>query len=228
MSRVVILAGGSPHAHDFAASGAAVAEVVSQLGHDVEVVEDPDVAASMLHDVDALAVIGLWWRMLGNAYDPWRERHAYTTPASTRDRLTSFVSNGGGLLALHTATISFDDWQEWGDIVGGAWVWGVSSHPPIGDVQVRLVGQHPVVDGLPAEFEILDEVYGDLAIRDNVEVLAVAKRDASDPDQPVVWAHRFGEGHVVFDGFGHDVSSIRHPHNRRLMEQAFTWILESN
>jgi uncharacterized protein len=236
MSRLLVLAGGSPHAHDFDSSGAAVADVISALGHDVEIRNHPDAAAARLDaacegsaaPIDAFVLLGLWWRMTGDAYEAWRDDYAYITPAATRQAFTSFVGGGGGLMAMHTAPICFDDWPEWADVVGGGWRWGVSSHPPFGRVNARIVAaDHPVVKGVPRILELDDEVYGDLDISDGVEVLAVARRHETDDEQPVMWAHRFNAGRVVFDGFGHDVASIRQPAHSRIIEQAVTWILRS-
>lgn len=226
MSRVVVLAGGSPHAHDFAATGAALAEIADDLGHDVTVTDDPDLAAGRLGDADALVVDGLWWRMEGEAYDRWRAEHAYSPPPATRDAITAHVRGGGGLLAVHTASICFDDWPEWGDVVGGAWRWGVSSHPPLGPVTACVVGDHPIVAGLPGTIELDDEVYGDLALRDGIEVLVTAKRAVDDDPQPVVWTFRYGDGRVVYDGFGHDVESIRQPAHLALLRRSLNWIVE--
>lgn len=229
MSRVLVLAGGSPHAHDFGSSGAAIESLARSLGHDADVVDDPTAAALLLQrdgsGIAALIVIGLWWQMHGEVYDRWRAAHAYSPPARTRTALTEFVREGGGLIAVHTAPICFDDWPEWGDIVGGAWRWGVSSHPPYGPVTARVVGHHPVIDGLPPQIELADEVYGDLDVRGGIDVLAVAKRDADDREQPVVWAHRFGAGRVVFDCFGHDAASVANPLNARILGQALTWVI---
>ncbi len=228
MSAVLVLAGGSPHAHDFDATGRALVELATRHGHTAELVDDPDVAARRLtddeHAVDVLVVDGLWWRMEGDAYDRWREAHAYSPPAATRAAITDFVESGGGLVAIHTAPICFDDWPGWGDIVGGAWRWGVSSHPPRGPVTASIVADHPVVVDCPAQLHLVDEVYGDLDVRDDVEVLAVARRGPDDDEQPVVWAHRFGRGRVVFDGFGHGVDSVEHPDNERLVARAIEWV----
>lgn len=227
MSRVLVLAGGSPHAHDFAATGAALVDLGSDLGHEVDLVDDPDRAAAMLATgYDALVMNGLWWRMQGEAYDAWRPEHAYVTPESTRIALWDHVARGGGLLALHTTTICFDDWAEWGEVVGGSWRWGVSAHPPLGPVRAVKVADHPVVEPLGDDLELTDEVYGDLDLREGVEVLMTARRDADDADQPVVWAHRYRRGRVVYDGFGHDADSVRHPRHRALLAAALTWILE--
>ena len=229
MTNVLVLAGGSPHAHDFASTGAALAALVTRAGHRVEVVAHPDEAAAHVDGavaVDALVVNALWWRMLGDVYEPWRDEFGYSPPAATRDALTDFVDGGGGLVAMHTAPICFDDWPGWCDIVGGAWRWGIASHPPRGPVVARVVAEHAVVAGLPRELELIDEVYGDLAVGDDVTVLAVANRDPDDADQPVVWAHHYGGGRVVFDGFGHDARSIHAPAHARLITQALAWVLE--
>ena len=233
MSRVVVLAGGSPHAHDFPAIGTALLQMASEMGHAVQLVADPDCAARLITDtetspVDALVVDGLWWRMLGDQYQTWRGEYGYSPSQATREAFTAFVNDGGGLVALHTTAICFDDWPQWGDVVGGSWQWGTSSHPPVGPVAASVVRQHPVVAGLPAEIVLRDEVYGDMRVNDSVDVLAVAKRHADDADQPVVWAHSYGRGRVVFDGFGHDVDSVRQPHHAQLIEQALTWVLEGD
>lgn len=226
MSRVVILAGGSPHAHDFAATGAELASIAVAAGYDVELVADPDEVAGPLDGAAALVFDGLWWRMHGDAYDEWRDEYGYSPPPETRRALSGFVADGGGLLALHTAPISFDDWPEWGDVVGGAWQWGVSSHPQPQPSEVRIVADHPIVAGIESPITITDEIYGDLAVRDGVEVLAVGTRHEADTDQPLVWTYRYGAGRVVYDALGHDVSSLRHPDHARLLGQALAWVTE--
>ncbi len=226
---MLVLAGGSPHAHDFAACGAALVDIAAALHHDVQLVANPDEAAAVLRgdDIDALVIDGLWWRMLGDNYDQWRDEFGYSPSESTRDTFCAYVADGGGMLAVHTTPICFDDWPEWGDVVGGAWQWGVSSHPPVGRVTARIVGTHPVVAGLPSHITLRDEVYGDMAVRDGVNVLAVARRNDDDDEQPVVWTHSYGNGRVVFDGFGHDADSLHQPHHAQLLGQALTWIVEA-
>lgn len=224
MTNVLVLTGGSPHAHDFDSIGSALDDLLRAHGFVVERSDHPDTAATSLDrgGVDVLVVDGLWWQMLDDRYEPWRD-HAYVTPASTKRSIERFVDAGGGLVALHTTTICFDDWADWGDIVGGSWHWGVSSHPPLGPVSATITGDHPVVAGLPHTIELIDEIYGDLTVSPDIEVLAVARRTSDDDEQPVVWAHRFGSGRVVFDGFGHDAAAIAHPQNSRLITQAVHW-----
>lgn len=224
----MVLAGGVPHAHDFVATGAALAELCVEAGHTVRLVSHPEALPDALGAADALVVAALYWRMDGAAYDAWRDAWAYRTSAPVREAIDGFVGDGGGLLASHTASICFDDWPEWGDIVGGAWQWGTSAHPPLGDVQAAVVGGHPVVDGIGTTLDLVDEVYGDLALRPGLDVLVTARRAPDDADQPVVWAHRYGAGRVVYDGFGHDARSLTHTGHARLIRQALEWITGGN
>lgn len=229
--RLLVLAGGSPHAHDFGAVGETLIEIGVDLGCDVTLVDHPEKAVEPLTTADPsdrpdlLVVHGLWWSMEGSAYDRWRPDHGYVTSERWRNAVSSHVFGGRPLLAMHTAPICFDDWPEWGDIVGGAWQWGVSSHPPLGSVSASIVPGHPVVDGLPAELTLRDETYGDLALRSDIEVFLRARRHPDDELQPIGWAHRFGRGPVVYDGLGHDAESLSVPDHRRLINQAITWLL---
>lgn len=226
--QVVVLCGGADYAHDFAATGLALCDLVDRCGYTSELVTHPDQAAAALAtgSFKAIVVNALWWRMDADVYAQWRAAWAYHTPASTRSTIESFVAGGGGLLANHTAPICFDDWPEWGDIVGASWRWGVSSHPPSGPVTVRVVADHPVVANVPEEFGLVDEVYGDMCVRKDVEVLAVAKRTPDDSDQPVVWTHRYGGGRVVYDGFGHDAVTIGHVDNSALLAAGLSYVLK--
>ena len=229
MSRVLVLSGGSPHAHDFASSGDALATLACAHGHEVVRAVHPDDAARVLDggSFDALVVAGLWWRMHGDAYDAWRDDWSYETPAETRATIASFVHDGGGLVTLHTAPICFDDWPEWRDVVGGAWRWGTSSHPPYGRLTASVLApDHPVMTGVPSQIALCDEIYGGLDVRADLHVLATARRTPDDADQPVVWAHAFGAGRVVYDCFGHDGASITHPQNATIIANALAWVTE--
>lgn len=225
MPSVALLTGGPDYAHDFEATGTALVELAIEAGFAVRWADHPDqVTANLLDGCSALIVNALWWRMLGDVYDDWRDSWAYTTRPRLSAAIEEFVGAGGGLLANHTAPICFDDWPGWADIVGGGWVWGRSAHPPLGPVTARIVAGHPITAGLPERIDLIDEVYGDLAVHPSVEVLATARRAPDDADQPVVWAHRYRQGRVVFTGFGHHAPTFDEAAYRHLMIQALEWV----
>lgn len=228
MSNVLVLTGGPDYAHDFVGSSQAIADVLAVDGHSVTVIDHPDLVADALGpDVDVLVVNALRWQMAHERYDHLRERWGYTTSAATRDAITAFVSGGGGLIGCHTASICFDDWPEWGRILGGSWNWESSGHPVVGPVSalVATIGaiEHPVMHGVVA-LELHDEVYGALDLQPGIEVLMTARRYPDDDEQPVVWAWSYGAGRVVYDVFGHDAASVNDPRHARVLRNSVGWV----
>lgn len=170
-----------------------------------------------------LTVNALRWRMLDERYAADRPRWGFRLSDAGRAALLGYLGGGGSLLAVHTAAICFDDWPEWGDIVGAAWVWGASAHPPPGPVAVRLGGSHPIVAGLD-DFTVVDEVYGFMAVRPDVVPLAGAAHGGAE--HPLLWARRFGPARVVYDALGHDAASLSHPVHRTILQRAARWLVE--
>lgn len=228
MSRVLVLTGGPDYAHDFGASSQAVVDVLAVDGHEVSVVDHPDLVLDALDGtIDVLFVNALRWQMAHERYDQLREQWGYSTPIATRDAIAGFVAGGGGLVGSHTASICFDDWAEWGRVLGGRWNWERSAHPPAGPVHARVTDgagpAHPVVDGVN-DLSLHDEVYGGLDLEPGLEVLMTARRQPDDDEQPVVWAWSYGAGRVVYDGFGHDAASVLDARHTRLIRNAVRWV----
>lgn len=217
MPRNLILSGGV--AHDFPATSAALAGVLAEIGIESEITEDVAGALAAPPPVDLITVNAFRWRMDGDDFAQERDRWRFETPGSMRETLTAHLARGGGLLAVHTASICFDDWPEWAEILGCAWRWGKSYHPPIGPARVRLGGGHPIVDGLSG-FAVIDEVYTDLDVLPDVEPLAYCD------DQPLLWARSVAGGRVVYDALGHDTRSYENPVRRALLQRAARWLLE--
>lgn len=230
MRRAVVLTGGPDYAHDFSSTGRELAAIADEAGFDPILVDHPDALIPLLIDAstdDVLVVNALRWRMLADRYAVWRDEWAYETSPELRTAITDFVAGGGGLVGNHTAPICFDDWPAWGDIMGGAWNWERSAHPPLGPVSATIVAEHPVTAGVISPVNLDDEVYGDLSMRPGVATLATARRDPDDAEQPVVWIHRFGQGRVAYCCFGHDRRSLQHVGVRRILRQAMVWTAES-
>lgn len=229
MRRVLLITGGPPYAHDFPATGRELALIAEESGLAVELTDDVvDGCRRLARDgFDVVAMNALRWRMLDDRYASWRADWELSLAREARDALAGFVRDGGGLVGNHTAAICFDDWPEWRAMLGAQWNWTRSSHPPLGPLTVRVpdARRHPLVHGLPATFDIVDEVYGNLDLEPDVTPLVVGSHpDGSE--HPLVWARSYGAGRVVFDGLGHDVASLRNPPNRTILQRALRWVTE--
>ena len=224
----IIFTGGINHPFDDAAP--VLAAILADAGFEVSVTTDLDEVLSTLRaDQTALLVnYALRWSMTQDEkYAPDREAWALRVPQSARDAITGHVSGGGGLLGIHTASICFDDWSQWRDVLGGAWQWGRSWHPAPGPAQVKLEVMHELVRGL-ADFAIRDEVYSDLDLTPQIDVAAWARAEVAaggreTGTQPALWTHRYGRGRVVYDALGHDSQSLEHPVHRRILQRSALW-----
>ena len=223
MIRNLVLSGGV--GHPFSVTSSALAEVLAEVGIASEVDEDLESAIGGLAEsgrFQMVTVNALRWRMLAERYAPQRPAFAFSLSEAARSALAGFVRSGGALLVVHTGVICFDDWPQWGEIVGGAWNWERSSHPPLGPVEMHVrTGVHPIVAGIE-DFEVVDEAYGFLDLQPDVEPLASALHGGAE--HPLLWARRFGAGRVVFSGLGHDQRAYAHPVYRRVLAGAAAWL----
>jgi type 1 glutamine amidotransferase len=132
---------------------------------------------------------------------------------SQKADLLSFVRDDGkGFIGIHSATITFLSWPQYGEMIGGYF----DGHP-WGEFDAPLVVEDPGFPGmahLPRHFTLRDEIYQikDFS-RDRVRVLL--RLDASkvdlarkgvhraDQDFAVIWARNYGKGRVLYNGLGH-------------------------
>jgi uncharacterized protein len=229
LARNLILTGGLRHPFDDASQ--ALQDMLAESGIESEITQDlEDGLARLSRDkYDMLTVYALRWRMLGDEkYAPHRAQWAFSLSRQGRDRITDYVRRGGALFGLHTASICFDDWPEWKEVLGGAWIWGRSFHPPRGPVLARPAGAgHPITDG-STTFEVNDEVYSNLDLMPDVTPLMSATANTGAPDAgaaPVLWARAYGAGRVVYDALGHDRASLEQPDHRRIILRSANWLL---
>ena len=242
MARVLVASGGPTYAHDHGATAVTITSLLTAAGHDVVTTTShfrqlPDALRS--YDPDVIVMHALWWRMLADRYADIRDEWAYESTPSVRKALGEFVQNGGGLVALHTATICFDDWPGWGEIVGGHWNWDRSFHPLLGPVRVEVGGvevggvvvgdgeaEHEITAGLRA-YETVDEVYAHLDLQPGIVPLAYGVH----PDgsrHPVLWARTFGSGRVAHFGLGHDSASLTNETTAQILRRCVTWAVRSS
>ena len=222
--RALIVTGGLYHDHP--EMGGALARLTEAAGFASEAVHGAAAGLERFTDTgaDLLILSTLAWSMGQNTkYAPWRAQYAYDIPAPVRAAITAHLQGGGGLLGLHTAAICFDDWPEWGGMLGARWVWGRSHHPTPGPVSVTLApGDHPLTRGLPG-FALQDELYCALDIAADAQVLAHATATGVETPQPVLTVRQEGPARVVYSALGHDPASLALPAHGALLTRAARW-----
>src|SRR6185437_11488462 len=224
MVRNLILSGGI--GHPFADAAQALADLLCEIDVASEITEDIEGGLASLAggEFRLLTVYALRWRMLtGDKYAPHREKWAFSLSQNGRRNLAEFVTRGGGLLALHTAAICFDDWPQWKDLLGGAWVWGRSAHLPLGPIRFSARPASNFITAGVETFALRDEVYGNLDLTPDVEPLLVGSD--SGGTWPVLWTRQAGAGRVVTDLLGHDRATIEQAVHRRILTRSVQWLL---
>ena len=212
--KVLIIAGGS--SHDFGRFfGNTDGATLSAAGFSVQYTEDRDQAAAEIGKAD-VAVISV-------------NRQFFDTPAY-RKALFEFAAAGKGLVMLHPGVwYGFPQWPELNaSIVGG----GARGHDRIAKFSVTAVKpDHPVMQGVPASFEVEDELYYVNAEPDKVpagttaiEVLAQTSPSVRfKRPHPAVWITPHPSARIVGIALGHDERVHDHQAFKTLLVNAVKW-----
>jgi type 1 glutamine amidotransferase len=221
-TRALIYTGGISHPFEQAAP--VLAQLLNEVGFAAVVSFDLNaIVAALQDDPQALLVIyALRWGMTQHEkYAPDRAQWALQIAEPARHAISGHVRGGGGLLGIHTASICFDDWAEWPQVLGGGWQWGISHHPPLGPVEMTLDAAHPLAQGLP-NFSLMDEAYTQLAVSPAAAIVARVTA-AGGVAEPAVWTHQYGAGRVFYDSVGHDGASLSERTHRQLLQRGARW-----
>lgn len=175
------------------------------IGKDKEVFASPN-----LSDYDVLILnFGFW-----SEKDPSDKAKA---------GLIEYVKGGGNVVALHFACSAFQDWKEYGEMLGRVWVKGVGGHGPYGQFTVNVkAADHPVTKGLK-DFKTEDELYAKLSGDAEIHVLATADSEWSGKTEPIVFAKSYGKGRVLQNVLGHGIDAKQNPAYQQLLRRSVEW-----
>jgi type 1 glutamine amidotransferase len=213
-TKVLVIGGGSSHDFDKFFGGTDVATLTA-AGFSVNYTEDRDQAAAEIGKAD-VAVISV-------------NRQFFDTPAY-RKALADFAASGKGLVMLHPGTwYAYAQWPELNaTIVGG----GARGHDRIARFSVNAVKpDHPVMKGVPASFEVEDELYYMNAEQDKIpagtapiEVLAETSPSVRfKQPHPSVWITTHSTARIVGVALGHDERVHDLQAFKTLLINAVTW-----
>lgn len=138
------------------------------------------------------------------------------------ESVAQYVRGGGSLLVLHSG-ISLARNDKLLPVIGGRF----TEHPPYQSLTLEAaVHDHPIIIEDMEAFTVNDEPYRyEMCLtpeqRDRVTLLEYRFEDQV---YAAGWAHRFGEGRVVYLMPGHDAGPFRNPVYRKLIRSAADWL----
>src|SRR6516165_9273729 len=132
--------------------------------------------------------------------------------AQKKSDLLSFVHDDGkGFIGIHSAAITFVDWPEYGEMIGGYY-----DEHPWGTFDAPIIVEDPTFPGMqqwPKAFFLRDEIY-QMRNYSREKVRVLMRLDASkldlgnknvhrtDRDFAVTWAKMYGKGRVFYTTLG--------------------------
>jgi type 1 glutamine amidotransferase len=133
------------------------------------------------------------------------------------DAFGSFVRDGGGVLAVHSATASYKPTLGYFEILGGRFI----GHRPVQPIDVRPVRVvDPIFTGVPS-FTVRDELYLH-ALEPDIDVHFEA--DHEGKAVPVVWTRNAGKGRVCYLCPGHRAESIKNDSVQEILRRGMAWV----
>ena len=154
-----------------------------------------------------------------------------TITDAQKSRFLSLFDKGVGLVVLHHALVSYQQWPEYERIIGGRYpeeegkggvVTAQVGYQHDVDVPVVIVArEHPITAGLK-DFTIRDEIYWGFRVQPDVMPLITTTHAKSG--KPLAWTRTQGKSRVVYLQLGHDHSAFENPNYRQLIARSIKWV----
>jgi len=129
--------------------------------------------------------------------------------------LDEFVSSGGGILGVHSATASFQEQLHYFEILGGRFI----GHGPVALFEVKPVLDSIIFEGMPA-FTVKDELYLH-ELQPGITPHFTATHEGREV--PIVWTYRYGQGRVCYAVPGHRTETIRNKVYQGVLQRGLMW-----
>jgi len=150
------------------------------------------------------------------------------------DFLSFIHDDGKGFIGVHSASITFTKWPEFGEMLGGYF-----DEHPWGTFDAPVIVEDPAFPGMKQwapSFTLKDEVYQIKQFsRANTRVLmrldptkldlANPKVHRQDRDFAVTWAKMYGKGRVFYSTLGHVDSNWDKPEMQQMFVHAIKWAM---
>ena len=222
MKKNLIFTGGIFHPFD--ETSETLSNIINNFGYKSEITIDIEEGIKNINEYDLITFNALRWRMLNHEkYIPYIDEWQFSLSNKSKVLLKDFISKGGKMLAFHTSSICFDDWDGWTKLLGGKWDWNKSFHPPIEKIEVSPIKNHLLGKSIE-NFKIKDEVYHNLKIEKNSQPFLSARSNATKEDHIIGWTSEYQKGRTVYNALGHDSESLQNPFMINIIKNSLLWL----
>lgn len=160
-------------------------------------------------------------------YDYWQE-----ISDEAKSDFVNWLKQGKGLLVLHHAIASYQEWPEYRKIIGARYylkkmvVDGVekprSAFKHGLHFRIHVAdSDHPVTRGVK-DFDMHDEVYKWFDVAQDSHPLLTT--DEPESNKVIGWAKTYESARVVYLQSGHDHFAYENPNYQQLVRQAIRWV----
>ena len=220
--------------HPTAAQAKRLAEF---LGEAYEIV--PKEGTAIFDDLDScdlFVAAALHWTGMGQHLDKpdwWPEEAPltdYVAPTKAqKEAFRAYVRSGHPILGFHGGVACYDDWPEYGELLGVKWDWPVSNHGLFQDWTVEpLDTGHPVLDGVET-YTLKDEIYGNLQITPRLPYTVHAQATVAEMKFPMILTAEGGRiegaGKTAYLANGHNMQTIKSQTFLRVVRNTINWLL---
>jgi type 1 glutamine amidotransferase len=226
-ARIVFHTGG-PAFHPVDQQAAQIAGWLGE-GYDCRIA-DGLAAFDLLDTCDLFVAMGLHWSGMGEAWAGSLTYHPME--ARQQEAFERYVAAGRPVIAHHGAIASYDDWPRFGELLGFTWVWGVTTHSPLGDHTVNVLPTgHPIVADVE-DYTLFDELYYDVKVTPGLATAVHAEAMWDGRPRPMILTAAGGRiagaGRTVYLANGHDLRAFACPALRQLWCNAAHWALHGD
>jgi type 1 glutamine amidotransferase len=131
--------------------------------------------------------------------------------AEQKRAFLDFIKAGNGFVGIHSATDTFYQWPEYGQLIGAYF----DQHPWHQEVTIEVVDdQHPAVAHLAPSFTIKDEIYQfrdvlphplHVLLKLDTRSVDLQAKNVKRQDHTfaLAWTNAYGKGRVFYTALGH-------------------------
>jgi len=145
--------------------------------------------------------------------------------------------DGVPAIFLHHSLLSYREWDEFPQIIGGRYynktpfiteagdtIQSTYQHDEVYKIQA-VDKNHPITAGI-TDFDVLDETYFNYFVKEDVKVLLTTEHPSSG--RILGWINSYGKSEIVYLLNGHSETAYNNSYYRKILHNAIRWVALKN